>query len=150
MSQKKRNPFLVIGGVLSLIGSLLHIGIIVGGPAWYRFFGAGEQLIALAEEGSAIPNIVTFAIALLLFVWALYAFSGAGLIRRLPLLRTALVGIAFIYLLRGLAIIPAWFATADDADPFLLWSSLICLVYGLCYAIGAKQVWCERALIGRC
>ena len=37
-----RNPALVTGGLLSVAASLLHIGCIIGGPDWYRFFGAGE------------------------------------------------------------------------------------------------------------
>jgi hypothetical protein len=38
------NRPLLWGGALSLVAALLHIAIIVGGPAWYRFFGAGEAL----------------------------------------------------------------------------------------------------------
>src|SRR5262245_24327602 len=52
----------------------------------------------------------TFWFALFL-TFAVYAISGARLIRRVPLLRPALVVIAVIYAVRGLAIIPqlVWF-----------------------------------------
>ena len=30
--------------VAVLIAALLHVACIVGGPAWYRFFGAGERM----------------------------------------------------------------------------------------------------------
>ena len=43
--------------------------------------------------------------ALIPVLFGLYALSGAGVIRRLPLLRTALVGIGSLFLLRGLFII---------------------------------------------
>ena len=36
------NPWLVAGGILSALAALLHLAVIVGGPVWYRFFGAGE------------------------------------------------------------------------------------------------------------
>jgi hypothetical protein len=55
------------------------------------------------------PRVYAVLIALLLFVWAAYAFSGAGLLRRLPLLRTGLVTISAVYLLRGLAPVPMLF-----------------------------------------
>jgi hypothetical protein len=43
--------------------------------------------------------------ALIPVLFGLYALSGAGVIRRLPLVRTALVGIGSLFLLRGLFII---------------------------------------------
>jgi len=136
-----RNPALVIGGLLSVAASLLHIGCIIGGPDWYRFFGAGEQMATMAEQGSMTPTLLTLGIAVILAIWAAYAFSGAGLLPRLPLLRTGLVTISAIYLLRGLALIPALIINRGDVMPFVLWSSLIVLVYGLAYAIGTWQAW---------
>ena len=136
-----RNPALVIGGLLSLAASLLHIGVILGGPDWYRFFGAGEAMATMAEQGSMTPALLTLGIAAVLAIWAAYAFSGAGLLPRLPLLRTGLVTINAIYLLRGLVLIPALVINGSDIMPFVLWSSLIVLVYGLAYAIGTWIAW---------
>ena len=138
---KKTNRLLLFAGVLSGIAALLHIAIIIGGTRWYRFFGAGEELASMAEKGSWYPAVLTFGIAVVLFIWALYAFSGAGLIRRFPFLKVGLVVISAIYLIRGLAFIPAYFVKPEIVDEFLVWSSLISLVYGLSYAIGTKQVW---------
>lgn len=136
-----RNPALIIGGLLSVAASLLHIGCIFGGPAWYRFFGAGEGLARAAERGEAFPAVITSGIAAVLAIWAAYAFSGTGLLPRLPLLRTGLVVISAIYLLRGLVLIPALVINGGDVMPFILWSSLIVLVYGLAYAIGTWTAW---------
>jgi len=138
------NKSLLFGGILSLIAALLHIAIIIGGPDWYRFFGAGEEMAVMAEQGSWHPPLVTSGIALVLFVWALYAFSGAGLIRNLPLLRSGLVIISGIYLLRGLAVIPAYFLMPQIIDDFLIWSSLICLIYGTTYAIGTRKLFLQN------
>ena len=138
---KKANKLLLFAGVLSCVAALLHIAIIIGGPQWYRFFGAGEDLASMAENGSWYPAVLTFSIAVVLLVWALYAFSGAGLIRRFPLLKIGLVVISALYLIRGLAFIPAYIVQPKIVDEFLVWSSLICLVYGFSYAIGTKQVW---------
>lgn len=134
------NKWLVIGGWLSVVAALLHVGCIFGGGDWYRFFGAGEELARADEAGSWMPAILTAGIALVLFVWAAYAFSGAGHIRRLPLLRTALVIISAIYLLRGLFIIPV-LLEPQMRVPFNIWSSLIVLIYGIIYALGTRQAW---------
>lgn len=137
----KTNKLLIAGGILSLIAAGLHVAIIIGGGDMYRTFGAGEELAAMDEAGSWYPAVLTFGIALVLFVWAMYAFSGAGLISKLPLLKAALVIIAAVYLLRGFALLPFWLVYPERMDDFMIWSSLICMVYGLCYAIGTWQVW---------
>ena len=135
------NGWLLAGGLLSTLAAFLHLGIVAGGPEWYRFFGAGERMARMAERGSATPTLITLAIALILFLWAAYAFAGAGLIRRLPLMRAALVTITAIYLLRGMILIPALARTPGQADPFIVWSSLIVLAYGLIHAAGIWKSW---------
>jgi hypothetical protein len=137
----KRNPWLIVGGCLSLAAALLHLAVIGGGPDWYRFFGAGEEMARAAEQGRWMPHLLTIGIAAVLTVWALYAFAGAGLIRRLPLMRTALVVISLIYLARGLLIIPIMMSVSLAEAPFDYWSSLIVLVYGICYAVGTWLAW---------
>jgi hypothetical protein len=96
-----------------------------------------------AERGSSTPALVTAGIAAILFAWAAYAFSGAGLIRRLPLIRTALVAISAVYLLRGLAPAPLLVLAPRQLDAFAWWSSAIVLAYGLAYAIGTWRAWPE-------
>jgi hypothetical protein len=122
------------------VAALLHLGVIAGGPDWYRFFGAGEGMARAAQRGSPMPALVTAAIAAILLIWAAYALSGAGLLPRLPLLRTGLVAISAVYLLRGLAPVPLLLA-AKPLDSFTIWSSLIVLVYGICYAVGTWKAW---------
>ena len=66
-----------------------------------------------AARGSICPTIITAGIAITLGMWSLYAFSGAGVIRRLPLLRVALVLIAAVYLSRGILGIPVVLVSDD-------------------------------------
>lgn len=100
------NVVLVVAAGLSAVAALLHICIVAGGPAWYRFFGAGERFAMAAEAGSWYPAVVTGAIASILGVWATYALSGAGIIQPLPFLKVALLFITVVYVLRGLAVLP--------------------------------------------
>lgn len=134
------NRWLIVGGVLSVIASGMHIAVIFGGPDWYRAFGAGEELAAMAEQGSIYPTVLTLMIATVLFIWALFAFSGAGLIRRLPLLQTGLVVISAIYALRGIAPFLAMPFVPEFATWFWVWSSLICALYGAAYGVGTYRL----------
>ena len=126
---------------MSAIAAVLHLAVIAGGPDWYRFFGAGEAMAQAAERGSVMPALITLGIAIILGIWAAYAFSGAGLIRRLPLLRMGLVTISFIYLARGLAPAPVLLVRPSLLSAFDLWSSITVLVYGLAYTIGTWRAW---------
>jgi len=135
------NLWLAAGGALSALAAATHLAIIVGGPAWYRFFGAGERLSQAAERGSPMPAVVTVGIATVLAVWSAYAFSGAGLIPRLPLLRFSLVAISAVYLARAFLFVPALALKGLPVKAFAVWSSLIVLVYGLVHAVGVWQAW---------
>jgi len=137
-----RSGLLAVGGGLSLAAAALHLACIAGGPAWYRYFGAGEGIARLAERGDWRPAAITAAIAAMLVLAAAYAFSGAGLIARLPFLRTGLVFISAVYLLRGLIVLRPSALGRDDLSPgFLLWSSLIVLAFGIVHAVGTARVW---------
>jgi hypothetical protein len=140
--------WLVAGGVLSLLAALAHLAVIAGGPDWYRFFGAGEPMARAAERGSMAPALITMGIAAVLGVWAAYAFSGAGLLPRLPLLRLGLVAISAVYLLRGLMLVPGLAALARGeprlgayGTGFVVWSSAIVLGLGAVYAAGTWRAW---------
>ena len=136
------NLWLVAGAWLSVTASLLHVACIFGGPDWYRLLGAGEGLAKAAARGSWTPALLTLSIASILVIWAAYAFSGVGLISRLPLLRTGLVVISAIYLARGLFVFsPATFGRPDLSPQFIFWSSAIVLAIGLCYAVGTWTAW---------
>ena len=115
--------------------------MIWGGPDWYRFFGAGERMARAAERGALMPTLITLGIAGVLSVWAAYAFAGAGLLPRLPLMRLALVLISAIYLLRGSVLFLALAVNWGGVTPFTIWSSLIVLVYGVAYAVGTWKAW---------
>ena len=121
--------------------------MIFGGPSWYRFFGAGERMAQLDARGSAYPTIVTSGIAAVLFIWMSYGLSGAGIIRRLPLLNLALAVIGAIYLTRGVLGIPlVLYADHPYTEQlrakmtFMVVSSAICVFGGLCYVIGAARM----------
>jgi hypothetical protein len=119
---------------------------------------AGQAVIsvwpAAAEYFQAPPSllndrvrmfVVGGAAALIPLLFGLYALSGAGVIRRLPLVRTALVGIGSLFLLRGLFIILTVLVVLGfRPGPVLLpavSSHLVFLSAGLLYLGGAALNW---------
>jgi putative oxidoreductase len=134
------NFSLFIAGILSTIAAVVHILIIFGGAAWYEFFGAGEKMVKMAEAGSYYPSVITALIAIVLFIWGLYAFSGAGLVKNLPFMKFCLITISAVYLCRALAGI-AYYVVINGDDSFMLYSSLVCLIFALVYILGTIQVY---------
>ncbi len=133
---------LLMAALLSAVAALAHVGIVMGGPAWYRFFGAGERMASLAATGSWFPVVITLGIALVLAVWAAYAASAAGLLPALPMLRPVLVIVTSIYLLRGMGgFVLAAVAPSGNTPAFWVWSSALCLAIGLVHAVGLAKQW---------
>jgi hypothetical protein len=85
--------------------------------------------------------VATLVISSILVAWSLYALSGAGVIRKLPLVRPALCAITGVYLLRGIASIPLMGYFPGNSTSFWFWSSAICLAFGVVHLIGLRQVW---------
>jgi hypothetical protein len=77
-------------GILSAAIALYHVGFLA--------FSMGE------EYDPRLPEL-TVTIALLFVVFSAYAFSGAGAVRRLPLLKAGLAVPAAIYTLYGTALL---------------------------------------------
>ena len=133
--------FLIVGGSMSLALAVLHVLIIAIGSSAYLYFGRAD-LAEAARSGSLYPPLATLVITITLTVWGLYAYSGAGLVRRLPLLRTGLVTIACVYSLRGLILFldaARWLAGEHYPARQAIFSAAA-LAIGLCHAIGTAAI----------
>ena len=132
---------LVAGGTLSAVAAVAHLACIALGAPAYRFMGAGERLARAVEAGMLRPAMVTVAIASVLFVWSAYAFSGAGLIGRLPMTKLVLPAVCFAYLARavGFPLLKSTFP--ENSNTFWLVSSGICLLLGLLHVFGVASLW---------
>lgn len=148
-SIKVKNQPLTIAGTLSFAAALLHVACIIGGPSWYRFFGAGDNMVRLAQTGDSYPVYVTLLITAVLISWALYAWSGARLIVKLPLLKTCLTLITAVYLIRGIVGLIFPFFTDDPIvhqNSLIFWvvSSVICCIVGGYYFAGTRRLWHQQ------
>jgi putative oxidoreductase len=100
----------------------------------------------MAEAGLRKPALITASIAAILTIFGCYALSGAGLIVKLPLLKLALIAITLIYLVRGLAGFLAVFypnhpVALQNSSSFWVWSSLVCLSFGVVHLIALIDRW---------
>jgi hypothetical protein len=135
---------LALGGWLSAGIAALHVVIAFVGPSAFRYFGAGEDMARQAEAGSFLPAALTLVLAAVFAVFALYAFAGAGMVRRPPLLRTGLAVIAAVYTLRGLALFLELVRYARDSSAVLpreMAFSFTSLTIGIAYLTGTVLLW---------
>jgi len=142
MAQPKK--ILISAGYLSFAVAIFQ-AIISVSPTWSLYFGADADIVANPRHLLIVGEL--FAIIFALF--GLYAMSGAGRIRRLPLLHTGLVLIGSTYTLRGLIIIPQLKTIVESMNtketvslvgPI---SSLISLTIGIVYLAGTIALWHE-------
>ena len=136
---------LIAGGVISALISITHI-FLAFMPELYKYVapGQGSAVEQLAEQGSNLITIASIVLALIFAIWGIYAFSGAGLITRLPLLRASLIAIAVIYILRSLFLPTEINMVVNQGYPFrFVVFSAVSLVAGLLYLIG---FWKQGAL----
>jgi hypothetical protein len=95
-----RSLWLKVAAVLSFSMAVCQVVISVW-PAAAAYFQAPPALL----NDRVRLFVVGGAAALVPMLFGLYALSGAGVIRRLPLVRTALVVVGSLFLLRGLFIV---------------------------------------------
>ena len=136
--------FLVIGGIASFaIGAFQ--AVILFSISWSRYFGAPEIMLF----DPIVLILVGFVVVVCFIVFGLYAWSGAGRIKRLPLLRPALLSIGSIYTLRGIFFIPflladaGYLQTAMNHSTKDIITSAISLIIGILYLTGTIGYWSE-------
>ncbi len=140
------SDYLKLAGILSFIASVMHVAIIFGGAEWYRFFGAGEAMATMAEQGLLRPTLITLCIAFTLAIWGAYAWSAAGMVPEFPLLKPVVYLVTFVYLSRGaLGLLAPYISNhlqiTQNSSVFWFWSSLICLAFGLVHLKGVMDKW---------
>ena len=131
--------WLLAGGYFSLGLAAFQVSAI-GWPARaVRYFGGPAEL---RTEKPIQYGLLCIAIGVIVAIFGLYALSGAGKFRRLPLLRTVLLFVAAVYLLRGLLVIPQTpiVLTHPDQVRFVVFSG-IALCVGVIHLGGLVQLW---------
>ena len=133
---------LVLAAILSFCVAIFQ-AIVSLSPSWSLYFGAPAEMVSKP----LLLLVIGEACAVVFAVFGLYALSGAGYIRFLPLLRWGLLGIGVLFTFRGLLVIPILLSNAglfqlpESTEPTALESSLISLGIGVIYLLGTVMGW---------
>jgi len=99
----EKNTLLLVGGYFSLAFAVFQISGVFWPPNAIKYLGGPAEL---SQTRPVIYTLICIVVAAIVAVLGLYALSGAGKIRRLPMLRTVITVMTVIYGLRGLLLIP--------------------------------------------
>jgi hypothetical protein len=135
---------LIVSGIICFIIAILHIIIVFLGSDAYVYFGAGNEMARMDREGSIFPMLSTLFIASVFGLFGFYGFSGAGVIRKLPLIKTMLLIISSLFFVRGLLFFVQLFQIifSQSYEPVrFLFFSLLALITGIMFSIGTYLVW---------
>jgi hypothetical protein len=135
--------WLVAAAALCFAIALLHVAIIFLGPEAYAYFGA-PGLGRAEAAGSVVPDLETAVLVLVFATFGAYALSGAGHLRRLPLLRVALALMGAVFTLRGLVLfvqLAQLWTGGPAAPPRMAVFSLVSLITGAAFLAGTLPRW---------
>ncbi len=130
-----KSKLLISAGVITSTAAIWHLACILGGPSWFVFARAPQQVIDSAQQGTLLAPLSTIVVAAAMFACTIFAFSAAGIIRRVPLSTPALMTIALLCTLRGLIIIPT-LMSVNGIDVWQVVASAIWLYVGICFIVG--------------
>jgi hypothetical protein len=133
--------WIYLAAAIAAVGAAIHLAAIAGGTPWYVFFNAPPGVVASSRDGTWLAPVSTAVIAALMGTCALYACSAVGLVRRLPLLRTMLAGMAAICLIRALVLVPLSFTHAELRNAFEVIAAIVWGLAGVGFALGFARVW---------
>lgn len=132
-----KNKFLVVGGIIAGLTAVWHLLCIAGGPGWYAFARAPRAVVESARQGTLFAPVGAIVLATLFFACTAYALSGAGIIKKLPFLQSALVTISVICLVRALVVVPA--LLAGRLGMWHIVTGIGWFFSGVCFGMGALQ-----------
>ncbi len=136
---RQSNFSLLAGGYFSLAFAVFQITAIWWSPGVISYMGGPAQM---GVEEPFEYAVLCVLVAGMVGIFGLYALSGAGKLRRFPLLRSVLIGVTAIYLLRGLMIIPQVpLALKHPELVRFLTFSLLSLFVGTLHLVGVVSLY---------
>jgi len=133
---------LALAGIICFVLAVFQV-MIGFSPSLSLYFGAPEALV----KNIFALIVVSLLVAGVLVVFGLYALSGAGFIRKLPLLKQGLVAISCVFIIRGLLLLPELlvvvgvFDVAIPVAPRFVIFSIGSLLIGIIFTAGTLGGW---------
>ncbi len=130
-----QSKLVISAGVIASASAIWHLLCIFGELSCFVFVRAPQQVIESAQQGTMLSPISTVFVASLMFACTVFSFSAAGLIRKVPLLKSALITIALLCMLCGLIVIST-LATSTGLDIWQIVASTVLFYVGICFLAG--------------
>jgi hypothetical protein len=130
--------FLVLAAIIALCNALAHLSCLYFGPECYASQLAPEQLIESANNETYLAPLANVVVSTIFIIWGFYALSGAGLIRKLPLLKISIYLIAILCIVRGILPLQVWLRNPEIVNDRAFYYGVGWLITGLLYVIGYR------------
>ena len=131
---------LILAALIAIFTALAHMSCIVLGPQCYAFQMAPPPVVESAKAGTLLAPIGTTIVSSIFVVFALYALSGASVIRRLPLLNIGIYTISGLCIVRGLLGIQLWVRHPELVNTFSSIANFVWFITGLLFLVGYRTV----------
>tara|TARA_R110000737_G_scaffold55799_1_gene79606 strand:+ start:1308 stop:1763 length:456 start_codon:yes stop_codon:yes gene_type:complete len=138
LSYSIQSKLLISAGVIASASAIWHLLCILGGPSWFVFARAPQQIITSAQQGTLLAPLGTIFVASLMFACTVFSFSAAGIIRKVPLIKSALITIAILCTMRALLAIPV-LVTPTGLDIWQIIASSVWFYVGVCFSLGTIE-----------
>ncbi|TMO56411.1 hypothetical protein [Pseudoalteromonas phenolica] len=132
MKKNSSGAILLISvAVLALFTALSHMSCIMLGPECYRAQMAPEALIELSKSAPWRAAFETTLVSLLFVATAIFCLSGAGVIRKMPMLKPAIITISVICTLREIATLPLSMLFPEQVTAFSIIAGILWFFAGV-------------------
>ena len=130
--------FLLLAALIAFATAVAHLSCIYFGPVCYSAQMAPPFVVKWAQAGSYLAPLAAVVVSSFFIVIGLYALSGAGLIRRLPLLKLGLYTITTVCIIRGLLGMQVWLRHQEKMDVSIFYAGIVWFVAGLLFFFGYR------------
>lgn len=144
MKSKVGVILLVLAAFIAMGTAVAHLSCIFLGYECYAAQMAPPQIIESAKNGTYLAPIGTVFASALFVVLGLYALSGAGIIRKLPLLKYAVYAVATLCIIRGFLPLQLWLRHPDKVNDIVFYTGIVWLVTGLLFLFGYRMCNSKR------
>lgn len=135
---------LLLAAAICALAAVAHFACIVIGPRAYRVMGAGTQVTQALARGAYGPHMAAAAVGVALLGLSAYALAATGALPAPPLMREVLTAAAVALLAR--ACLFPWLMSRFAGNSMRFWfiSSLVFLVLGGLFLVGAWPLWFSK------
>jgi hypothetical protein len=132
--------FLIVAALISVSTAVAHMSCIFLGPECFSAQMAPPQVVESARNGTWLAPIGTIFISAIFLIFGLYALSGAGIVRALPLLKLGIYTIATLCIIRGVLPLQLWVRYPEKVNTIVFYTGITWLVTGLLFLFGYLHV----------